>query len=96
MTGRICGAAALVGRRGVLGVKVLACATAKLRKAGRNEWSNGSVSVYCNRSECIGILIGLAVMDEFVVVVSSSWPASVVPVPVHPASRFEILMTTTQ
>jgi hypothetical protein len=64
MTGRICGAAGLVGRRGVLGVKVLACATAKLRKAGRNEWSNGSVSVYCNRSECIGILIGLAVMER--------------------------------
>ena len=86
----------LVGRRGVLGVKGLACATAKPRKAGRNEWSNGSVSVYCNRSECIGILIGLAVMDEFCCCGLLLVAGSVVPVPVHPASRFEILMTTTQ
>jgi hypothetical protein len=41
-------------------------------------------------------LIGLAVIDEFVVVVFSMWPVSVVPVPVHPASRFEVLMTTIQ
>jgi hypothetical protein len=53
--------------------------------------------VYCNRSECnLENLIGLAVMDEFIVVVFSMWPASVVPVPVHPATRFEVLMTTIQ
>jgi hypothetical protein len=67
-------------------VKALSCATAKLRKAGRS----------LLRSQRMGleILIGLTVMNEFVVVCSR--PGFVVPVPVHPGWRFEDLMTTTQ
>jgi hypothetical protein len=68
------------------GVKALLCATAKLRKAGRSLLRSQRMSQEN--------LIGSTVMDKFVVVCSR--PASMVPIPIHPAWRFEDLMTTTQ